>query len=77
MMDELPRDRIGGALEALANLEYAFEATRKYTQERMTFGSSLSQKQSIRHKMANIKTDIASCRLMTDECIRLYIEVRI
>lgn len=31
MMQELPRERAGGCLEALAHLEYAFEATRKYT----------------------------------------------
>ena len=75
MMQEMPRERIGGTLEALANLEYAFEATRQYTQDRMAFGSPLSEKQAIRHKMANIKTDIVACRMATDECIRLYINV--
>jgi len=72
MMQELPRERTGTALEALGHLEYAFEATRTYTQERMAFGESLSKKQAIRHKMANIKTDIVTCRMMTDECVRLF-----
>lgn len=27
MMDELPRERLGGAIEATAHLEYAFEVT--------------------------------------------------
>ena len=76
MMQELPRERAGSCLEAISHLEYAFEATRTYTKERMAFGSPLSDKQAIRHKMANIKTDVVTCRMMTDECIRLYGDVR-
>ena len=76
MMQELPRERAGGVFEALAHLEYAFEATRTYTQERMAFGSPLSDKQAIRHKMANIKTDIVTCRMMAEECIQLFMKVR-
>ena len=77
MMEELPRERLGSCYEALSHLEYAFEATRTYTQERMTFGTSLSQKQTIRHKMADIKTDIVACRMMTEECMRLFTIVSI
>ena len=62
-------------VEALGHLEYAFEATRQYTKERMTFATPLSAKQAIRHKMANIKTDIVTCRMMTDECVRLFQQV--
>ena len=29
MMDELPRERLGGAIEATAHLEFAFEVTFK------------------------------------------------
>ena len=75
MMQELPRERAGLCLDIQAQLEYAFEATRTYTQERMAFGESLSKKQAIRHKMANIKTDIVASRMMTDECVRLFINV--
>ena len=77
MMQELPRERLGVCIDAISHLEYAFEATRKYTSERMAFGSPLSQKQAIRHKMANIKTDIVTARMMTDECVRLYNDVSV
>jgi alkylation response protein AidB-like acyl-CoA dehydrogenase len=72
MMNELPRERVGCALEALARLENAFEQTREYTQQRKAFGGPLSDKQVIKHSMAEIKTEIVSVRLMADECVRLY-----
>ena len=77
MMNELPRERCQNVFEALSHLEYAFEATRQYTKERYAFGAPLSDKQAIRHKMANIKTDIVTCRMMADECLRLYMTVRL
>ena len=86
MMNELPRERVGCALEACARLEGAFERTREYTQgfffvsenlyflflERKAFGSPLSHKQVIKHSMAEIKTEIVTVRLLADECVRLY-----
>ena len=72
MMDELPRERIGCAIEATSHLEFAFEATREYTKERMAFGGPLSNLQTIRHSMAEIKTDIVQSRLMTDHCLELF-----
>ena len=58
--------------QALAHLENAFELTREYTSERKAFGGSLSRMQTIRHKMADIKTDIVTCRVLVDECIEQF-----
>ena len=58
-----------------AHLEFAFEATRVYTQERMAFGESLSQKQAIRHKMADIKTDIVIWNIMVVICVPLDLNI--
>ena len=74
-MDKLPRERLGNAIEAVAALEFAFEATRQYTMEREAFGSTLSKKQSIRHTMANIKTDVVACRIMVDQCQEMFMNV--
>ena len=54
MMDELPRERMGCAVEATSHLEFAFEATREYTKERMAFGGPLSNMQTVRHTMARV-----------------------
>ena len=49
MMDELPRERLGGSIDAVSQLEYAFEITKQYKKERKAFGESISQKQAIRY----------------------------
>ena len=72
MMDELPRERMGCAVEATSHLEFAFEATRDYTKERMAFGGPLSNMQTVRHTMADIKTEIVQSRLLTDHCMELF-----
>ena len=57
MMDELPRERLGGSIDAVSQLEYAFEITKQYTKERKAFDESISQKQAIRYfqiELANI-----------------------
>lgn len=72
MMDELPRERLGGAIEATCHLEYAFEATREYTKERQAFGGPLSNMQTIRHTMADVKTEVVQTRLFTDHCTELF-----
>lgn len=74
-MDKLPRERLGNAVEAVAALEFAFEVTRQYTRDRSAFGTSLSQKQSIRHTMADIKTDVVACRIMVDQCQEMFLNV--
>ena len=63
--------------QALCHLENAFELTKQYTSERRAFGGSLSKMQTIRHKMADIKTDIVTCRVLVDECIQQFENVSI
>ena len=63
--------------QALCHLENAFELTKQYTSERKAFGGSLSKMQTIRHKMADIKTDIVTCRVLVDECIQQFENVSI
>lgn len=74
LMDELPRERLLIADQALCHLENAFELTREYTKERKAFGGSLSRMQTIRHKMADIKTDIVTCRLLVDESTEMFMD---
>ena len=48
-MDELPRERLLIADQALAHLENAFELTRDYTKERKAFGGPLSNMQVLKN----------------------------
>jgi len=46
-----------------------FEATREYVMQRKAFGKTLSNLQTIQHKLAELKTSTAVCRSFIDECI--------
>lgn len=49
-----------------------FEETRRYVKERKAFGKTLSNLQTIQHKLAEMKSEIAVGRAFTDTCIDLY-----
>jgi len=72
LMNELPQERIIIAVGSAAICENMFEATRDYVCNRKAFGKTISNLQTIQHKLAEIKTDTAVCRAFTDECIALH-----
>ena len=49
-----------------------FEETRNYINTRKAFGRTLGALQTIQHKMAEIKTNIAVARAFIDQCIELH-----
>ena len=49
---------------------------REYTKERQAFGGPLSNMQTIRHTMADVKTEVVQTRLFTDHCMELFGQVR-
>jgi len=69
LMTELPQERLALAVYATAACEYMFEATREYVMQRKAFGKTLSNLQTIQHKLAELKTSTAVCRSFIDECI--------
>ncbi|MEW6264367.1 MAG: acyl-CoA dehydrogenase family protein [Thermodesulfobacteriota bacterium] len=56
---------------ALGLARAAFEASRKYANERTQFGRPIGRFQLIQSKIANVATDIWASRLMTYEAARL------
>lgn len=49
---------------ALGIAEAAFADAWDYAQQRVQFGKPVSSYQAIRHKLADMKTDLLACRLM-------------
>ncbi|CAD5120063.1 DgyrCDS8645 [Dimorphilus gyrociliatus] len=72
LMQELPRERLLIIIYAQAQAEFMFEETRKYVKERKAFGKTLSNLQTIQHKLAEMKSEIAVGRAFTDMCLDLY-----
>ncbi|XP_033098134.1 long-chain specific acyl-CoA dehydrogenase, mitochondrial-like [Anneissia japonica] len=77
LMDQLPRERLIVASLANGHAEFMFEETRNYVRERKAFGKTLSNLQTIQHKLAEMKTEICIGRAFIDQCIELYAEGRL
>ena len=58
----LQRERIMAAVLALTGAAQALEDTLAYLRERQAFGEPLSQKQALRHKVADMATEIEAAR---------------
>ena len=72
LMDELPRERLGIAAQAVAASEGALDVTVQYVQERQAFGQAIGQFQNTRFKLADVKTDIAINRAFYEKCADKY-----
>eukprot|EP00162_Nutomonas_longa_P017399 comp23853_c0_seq1/m.59430 comp23853_c0_seq1/g.59430 ORF comp23853_c0_seq1/g.59430 comp23853_c0_seq1/m.59430 type:complete len:403 (-) comp23853_c0_seq1:9-1217(-) len=72
LMTELPQERLLIAAMGLAYAELGFEITREYVKERKAFGDSLTKLQTVRHKLAELKTELAVARAFTDQCLLLH-----
>jgi acyl-CoA dehydrogenase len=80
VMRVFQRERLVAGLHAVAMSERALEDTIAYVKERQAFGGPLSDKQAIRHKLAEMATDIEAGRWLTyaacqkyqagEECVR-------
>jgi alkylation response protein AidB-like acyl-CoA dehydrogenase len=62
IMWELQAERSIAAAGCLAYAQYAFDTTLQYALERKTFGKSLGTHQAIRHKFAQMATELEATR---------------
>lgn len=74
MMTELPQERLVVAASGVAAAEGSLEATIHYIKEREAFGKPLSHMQTIRHKIAELVTEVQMGRVFIDRCIELHAE---
>lgn len=69
LMNDLPYERTAIGVAAVAAMETAFSITRIHVSERQAFGAPLIQMQTVRHKLAELKTQIRVARTFIDDCI--------
>jgi acyl-CoA dehydrogenase len=65
----LPRERLGVAVVAVAAAEYALRVTIPYVTERRAFGTPIGSFQVNRHALAKLTTEVNAARVYTDHCI--------
>lgn len=72
MMQELPRERLGIAAQAVYQAQGALDLTVQYVQERQAFGQSIAKFQNTRFKLADVKTEIALNKAFYESCAAHY-----
>ncbi len=61
-------ERLGMAQQAASFSRICYEDALAWAQERVTFGKPLSQRQAIRHKLANMHRQIVATQALVDHC---------
>src|SRR5436309_13423940 len=69
LMGNLPAERLGIAVHAVAQSKRALELTRQYAAERKAFGNPIGTFQVNRHALAEMQTKIEVMQTYVDRCI--------
>ncbi len=67
-------ERLVMALGAVGAMQLAYEKTAAYARERTAFGRPLSGHQAIRHRLVDIATRLHTCRCVTYDALRRFVE---
>ncbi|XP_070243347.1 long-chain specific acyl-CoA dehydrogenase, mitochondrial isoform X4 [Bos mutus] len=72
LMQELPQERLLISEIAVSASEFMFEETRDYVKQRKAFGKTVADLQTVKHKLAELKTSICVTRAFVDSCLQLH-----
>lgn len=73
LMSELPQERLVIGITSIAAAQKAYDITRAYLTERRAFGQPIGDFQAIRHRMADLKTDLTVGWAFVDQCIMRHV----
>jgi len=77
LMQEFPQERLGIAVNAVAQMEGALQLTLDYVRERKAFGKRVGDFQNTQYKLAEIHTKIEVARTYVDRCIELHMQKKL
>ncbi|MCG6658837.1 acyl-CoA dehydrogenase [Halomonas campisalis] len=72
LMQELPRERLGVAAQALGAMEGALALTLDYVKERRAFGQAVGDFQNTRFTLADVRAQIDMGRAYFEQCVTRY-----
>jgi acyl-CoA dehydrogenase len=73
IMTNFVTERLMLAGQCVAIAALAYQESVEYVKQRHAFGKSLSGFQVVRHKLADMATDIAAARALTGECVTRFL----
>ena len=74
LMTQLPQERLGIAISAVASAQKATELAMDYAKEREAFGRPILKFQNTRFVLAEVTTEVMAARAFIDHCIAMHDE---
>lgn len=74
LMDGLQLERLTGGITCMASARTTMKYTKQYMSERQTFGKPINKHQVLRHRMAQMESELESCTQFVLHCCRLQNE---
>lgn len=74
MMSDLPRERIGIAIEAIGSALGVVEQTIQYVTERQAFGKAIADFQNTQFKLADCAAELQVYQAFVDKCTELQVK---
>lgn len=72
LMNGLQLERLVAVPACVAGMEWALETTLKYMAERQAFGRSINKFQVLRHRIAQMASEVEALKAFSYHCCRLY-----
>jgi len=73
-MQQFQEERLCGAAVGLKGMEQVLQATIEYTRDRQAFGRPLIDNQVMKHRLAELQTEIESLRALVYRGVAMYVE---
>lgn len=73
LMQELPQERLGIAIGAMAGMETVLAHTVDYVKERKVFGAPVATYQNTQFTLAQLDAEISAMRVFIDKCLELHL----
>jgi alkylation response protein AidB-like acyl-CoA dehydrogenase len=72
LMQELPRERLGVAAQAIGAIDGALQLTLDYVQQRRAFGQRIADFQNSRFTLAEVRAQLEMGRAYFEKCLQRY-----
>jgi len=77
LMQELPQERLGIAVNGIAMAEGALKLTIDYVKERKAFGKAVADFQNTQFKLAELSSRVMQGRVFVDRCLELHMQKKL
>jgi alkylation response protein AidB-like acyl-CoA dehydrogenase len=74
LTNNLPQERLSIAVYSIAGAQQAIDSTMQYVRDRKAFGNPIGSLQTIRHRLAELVTEVEITQAYVDRCVQALLE---